>query len=143
MMARTGDAMDVGAFSSSKGASKGAGNGQDSEVVCWYCAGTSSFRLPQGTEGRRQRTTEGAKKGDDKGKDTKNELVQGQVLEVRQDWSHVERLQVQRIECIQSERKRLGGDPVHRHGEHRLERAGDRSGAIALESTRVRQWRCS
>ena len=25
----------------------------------------------------------------------------------------------------------LGGDQVHRHGEHRLERAGDRSGAVA------------
>ena len=36
--ARSGDAMDVDAFTKgSKGASKGSCNKQDSEVVCWYC----------------------------------------------------------------------------------------------------------
>ena len=38
-MARTGDTMDVDAFTqgSSKSASKGTGKSKDSEVVCWYC----------------------------------------------------------------------------------------------------------
>ena len=37
-MARSGDAMDVDAFTKgSKGASKGSGKKQDSEVVCWCC----------------------------------------------------------------------------------------------------------
>ena len=38
-MAKTGDAMNVDAFSKglSKGASKVARKGKDSEVVCWYC----------------------------------------------------------------------------------------------------------
>ena len=105
--------------------------GNDSEVVCWYCEKkfhrASECRkkqkdLDKGHSKVRSRAT--AKKRQQEG-------IQGQVLHVPQDGSHEAKLQVQRSECIRSERRRLGGNRVHRDGEHRLECAGDPSGAVA------------
>ena len=97
----------------SKGASKGTGKDKDSEVVCWYCEKNghrgSDCRKKQKDHDKGQ--SKGSKKGDSKGKGNKKELVQGQVLQVRQDRSYVEGSQVQRSECIQVVDTRVLGRP--------------------------------
>ena len=77
VMARSGDAMDVDAFTKgSKGASKGPGKKQDSEVVCWYCEKKShraSFcrnKQKDNDSGK----SKGSKKGDSKGKSNKEKF---------------------------------------------------------------------
>ena len=78
VVAKTGDAMDVGAFSkgSPKGAAKCAGKGKDSEVVCWYCE-----KKGQRASGCRKKQKDLDKgqpkrphKGDSKGKGNKKEF---------------------------------------------------------------------
>ena len=59
-----------------------------------------------------------------------NEVVQGQLLQVWQDRSHVEGIQILRNECIRSWR-RVGRDRMHRNGKRRFERTGDWSSAVA------------
>ena len=85
VLAKMGNAMDVGAFSkgSSEGASKGAGKGKDSEVVCWYC-GKKGHRAPDCRDKQKDldRTNEGCEEGRQQRK-RQQEGVQGQVLQVR------------------------------------------------------------
>ena len=110
-MARSGDAMDVDAFTKgSKGASKGS-------VLVLREDRSLSFRMSEETwtverfqERRQQR-------------EQQQQGVQRQMLQVWQDWSHVEGLHIQRNECIRSR------NGMHRNGKHRLECIGDRSSA--------------
>ena len=72
--ARSGDAMDVDAFTKgSKGASKGSGKKQDSEVVCWYCE-KKGHRASDCRKKQRDNDSgksKGSKKGDSKGRATR------------------------------------------------------------------------
>ena len=105
VMARTGDAMVVDAFTkgSSSGASKGTGKSKDSEVVCW----NSEKKRHLASDGRkkqrepRQRTV---KKFKERRQQTEKqqERVQRQVPQLWQDRSHAEGLQIQRNECFRS-----------------------------------------
>ena len=91
--AKTGDAMDVDAFA--EGSSRG-------RVLVLREAGPSSFRLPQETEGPRQRTVEGFEETRQRMK-RQQVGVQGQAKQLWQDRSHAEGLQIQRNECIRGE----------------------------------------
>ena len=77
VMARSGDAMDVDAFTKgSKGASKGSGKKQDSEVVCWYCE-KKGHRASDCRKNQRDNDSgksKGSKKGDSKGKSNKEKF---------------------------------------------------------------------
>ena len=141
VMARSGDAMDVDAFTKGcKGISKSSGKEQDSEVVCWYCEkmGLSSFRMSHEAEGQRQWKVEGFQDKRQQ-KQEQQEKIQMHMLQVWQDWSHVERLQIQTNECIRSWR-RVGRDGMHPNGMHRLERIGDRSTAVARRRSQNSKW---
>ena len=132
VMARSGDARDVDAFTKgSTGASKGCCKKQDSEALCWCCEkkGNRASDCRKKQRDHDEGQSKGSRKGDSKGKGNKKE-VQGQVLQVWQDGSHVEGLQIQRNECIRSWR-RVGRDRIHRNGKRRFERVGDRTSAVA------------
>ena len=77
MKARSGDAMDVDAFTKgSKGASKGSGKKQDSEVVCWYCE-KKGHRASDCRKKQRDNDSgksKGSKKDDSKGKSNKEQF---------------------------------------------------------------------
>ena len=64
------------------------------------------------------------------------------MIQVWQDWSHVEGLQIQRNECFRSWR-RVGRDGMHRNGKHRFERIGDRNGSDCFERVLWTTSRCS
>ena len=74
VMARSGDAMDVDAFTNgSKGASKGSGKKQESEVVCWYGEkkGHRASECRKKQKDKDSGTSKGSKTGDSKGKSNK------------------------------------------------------------------------
>ena len=137
--ARSGDAVDVDAFTKgSKGASKGSGKKQDSEVVCWYCE-KKGHRASDCR--KKQRDSDSGKSKGSKKDDSKREEQQGKVqrLQVWQDRSHVEGSQIQRNECIRSWR-RVGTDGMHRNGKHRFGRIGDWSSAVAGKRSQNSCW---
>ena len=75
--ARSGDAMDVDAFTKgSKDASKGSGKKQDSEVVCWYC----EKKVHRASDCRKKQRdndsgkSKGSKKGDSEGRSNKEKF---------------------------------------------------------------------
>ena len=75
--ARSGDAMDVYALTKgSKGASKGSGKKQDSEVVCWYCEkkGRRASDCRKKQRDNDSGKSKGSKKGDSKGKSNKEKF---------------------------------------------------------------------
>ena len=139
--ARSGDAMDVDAFTKGpKCASKGSGKKQDSEVVCWYCE-KEGHRASDCRKKQRDNDSgksKGSKKGDSNGKSNK-EKTHRQMLQVWQDRSHVKGLQIQRNECIRSWR-RVGRDRMYRHGKRRFERSGDWSSAVAGKGSQNSYW---
>ena len=76
--ARSGDAMDVDTFTKgSKGASKGSGKYQDSEVVCWYCEkkGHRASECRKKQKDNDSGKSKCSKKGDNKGKNNKKEFT--------------------------------------------------------------------
>ena len=102
-MAKTGDAMDVDAFSkgSVEMCFQRCRKGQGTRRSRAGTARTSAIELPAA---RNKRTStkdnrRGAKKGDGKGKGNKKDF-KGKCFKCGDEGSHVERLQVQRSECI-------------------------------------------
>ena len=77
VMATSGDAVDVDAFTKgSKGASKGSGKKQDSEVVCWCCEkkGHEASECRKKQKDNDSGKSKGSRKGDSKGKNNKKEF---------------------------------------------------------------------
>ena len=90
--ARSGDAMDVDAFTTgSEGASKGSGKKEESEVVCWYCE-KKGHRASEcrSNEAKRQRQWKVERFQERlQQEEEQQRKVQRQVLQVWQDRSHV------------------------------------------------------
>ena len=136
-MAILGDAIDVDAFTEgSKGACKGSGKKQDSEVLCVVIARRRIIELPNVARSRRTTTVE-SRKVPREHRDEQQEIVQRQMLQKCQDWSHVDGVQIKGNECIRSWR-RVGRDGMHRNGKYRIECIGDRSSAVARR--RSQKW---
>ena len=98
-MARSGDGVDVDAFTTGfKGASKGFGKNKDSEVVCWYCEkkGHRACDCRKKQKDHDGGRSKGSKKRRQRRK--RQQEVHGQVLQVWQDRSHVEGLQISKNE---------------------------------------------
>ena len=77
VMARSGDTMDVDAFTKGfKGACTGSGKKQDPEVVCWYYEkkGLRAFECRKKQRDNDSGKSEGSKRGDSKGKSNKKEF---------------------------------------------------------------------
>ena len=129
--ARSGDAMDVGAFTKgSKGASKGSGKKQDSEVVCWHCE-KKGHRASDCRKKERDNDSgkqKGSKKGDSKGRATRKRSKANATSVARQ------------VTCQRTKKRLHSRDRMHRNGKRRFERIGDWSSAVVGKGSQNSYW---
>ena len=135
VMAMTGNAMDVDSFL--KGIALRSfqrfWKGQELRVYLLVLREkrTPSVRVPQETERWWERKVEGCKEGQAKAKESGKARKDSKAsASVRQVGAYVERLQVRGVECVPGGR---GGALIEewmlRHGEHRVDCAGNRVSA--------------